>query len=179
MLLNDVGTLSIAVRFQMSLYDGCRPVYLESCWHGSRQLPHSLEIVVPILVLRFENVPLFCSKTLWLFSSKIPLFRDKTPTFQSKMNPFFVVKHWLFSPKLTPFSQNSRGWVPKYTFFLGKYESWISLKKNTPLFANFRTDACGKVAWVRELGRYPYSASTFHRLHWQQQNNNPVIVNWS
>ncbi len=27
-------------------------------------LPHSLEKVVPILVLQFENYPLFCSKTL-------------------------------------------------------------------------------------------------------------------
>ncbi len=27
MLLNDVGTLLIAEQFQMSLYDGCRPVY--------------------------------------------------------------------------------------------------------------------------------------------------------
>ncbi len=36
-------------------------------------LPHSLEKVVPILVLQFENDPLFCGKTL---------------TFQLKMTPF-------------------------------------------------------------------------------------------
>ncbi len=30
MLLNDVGTLLIAVRFRMSLYDGCHPVYINS-----------------------------------------------------------------------------------------------------------------------------------------------------
>ncbi len=28
MILNDVGTLLIAVRSQISLYDGCRPVYI-------------------------------------------------------------------------------------------------------------------------------------------------------
>ncbi len=27
MLLNDVGLLLTAAQFQMSLYDGCRPVY--------------------------------------------------------------------------------------------------------------------------------------------------------
>ncbi len=30
MLQNDVGTLLIAVQFQMSLYDGSRPVYIYS-----------------------------------------------------------------------------------------------------------------------------------------------------
>ncbi len=28
MLLNDVGRLLTAVQFQLSLYDGCRPVYI-------------------------------------------------------------------------------------------------------------------------------------------------------
>ncbi len=28
MLLNDVGPLLTAVQFQLSLYDGCRPVYI-------------------------------------------------------------------------------------------------------------------------------------------------------
>ncbi len=52
------------------------------------QLPHSLEKVVPILVLQFENNPLFCGKTL---------------TFQSKMNPLFWGKTLTFEPKWTPF----------------------------------------------------------------------------
>ncbi len=34
MLLNDVGTLLIAVQFQMSLYDGCRRVYISDVNHG-------------------------------------------------------------------------------------------------------------------------------------------------
>ncbi len=37
------------------------------------RLSHSLEKVVPILVLQFENYPLFCSKSL---------------TFQLEMTPF-------------------------------------------------------------------------------------------
>ncbi len=37
------------------------------------RLPHSLEKVIPILVLQFENYPLFCGKTL---------------TFQLKTTPF-------------------------------------------------------------------------------------------
>ncbi len=32
MLLNDVGQLLIAVQFQLSLYDGCRPVNIKA-WY--------------------------------------------------------------------------------------------------------------------------------------------------
>ncbi len=32
MLLNDVGPLLTAVQFQLSLYNGCRPVYVLCLW---------------------------------------------------------------------------------------------------------------------------------------------------
>ncbi len=54
------------------------------------RLPHSLEKMVPILVLQFENDPLFAIKH-WLFSPK--------------WTPFFVVKHWLVSPHEPFFSR--------------------------------------------------------------------------
>ncbi len=113
-------------------------------------LPHSLENVVRILVIQFENDPLFCSKTLdfsaqndpffmikqWFSVQNDPLFCGKTLTFQSQMNPLFHGK--TRTSNLTPFSLHSQRWAPKYPLFLGEYESWIS-SKNTPLFANYRT----------------------------------------
>ncbi len=68
------------------------------------QLPHSLEKVVPILVLQFENYPFFVAKH-WLFSSNNPLFMIKHWLFSPKWTPFFAVKHWLFSQNEPPFSQ--------------------------------------------------------------------------
>ncbi len=62
------------------------------------QLSHYLEKVVPILVLQFENEPLFCGKTL-ILSSKQLLFRDKTLSFQFQMNPLFCGKTLTFPPK--------------------------------------------------------------------------------
>ncbi len=106
-----------------------------SGWSRGARLTHSLEKVVPILVLQFENYPLFAAKH-WLFNLKWPLFCHKTLIFQPKWTPIFTVKHW--TSKLTPFSPNLQRWVAKYTLYLGKCESWIS-SKNTPLFANFRT----------------------------------------
>ncbi len=104
----------------------------------------------PSLFSSLKMTPFFAAKH-WLFSSKLALFRDKTLTFQSKINPLFCGKTLIFQPKwtplftvkhwtlkVTPFSPNSRRWVPKYPVFLGKWESWISLKI-TPLFTNFRT----------------------------------------
>ncbi len=54
--------------------------------------------VVLILVLQFENYPLFCGKSR-LVSSKEHLFHDKTLTFQSKINPLFCGKTLTFQPK--------------------------------------------------------------------------------
>ncbi len=53
------------------LTHGKRCVIEESA--GRSRLPHSLEKVVPILVLQFENDPLFCCKTL-TFQLKTTLF---------------------------------------------------------------------------------------------------------
>ncbi len=64
------------------------------------RLPHSLEKVIPILVLQFQNDPLFAAKH-WLFSSKRPLFGDKTLTFHSKMNCLFCGETLTFQPKWT------------------------------------------------------------------------------
>ncbi len=65
------------------------------------RLPHSLEKMVPILVLQFENDPFFVAKH-WLFSSKRPLFNDKTLTFLSKITPLFCGKTLTFQLKWTP-----------------------------------------------------------------------------
>ncbi len=102
------------------------------------RLPHSLEKVVPVLVLQFENDPLFVAKH-WLFSSKWPLFRDKTLTFQSKMNPFFCGKNTDFSAqmnpvfhsktldiKINPFFSKFTEVSTKIPPFLWKCKSWIS-----------------------------------------------------
>ncbi len=104
----------------------------------------------PSLFSSLKMTPFFVAKH-WLFRSKWPLFHDKTLTFQSKMNPLFCGKTLDFSAQMKPpfhgktmdikitlFSPNSWRWVPKYTLFLGKCESWIS-SKNTPLVTNFRT----------------------------------------
>ncbi len=105
----------------------------------------------PSLFSSLKMTPFFVAKH-WLFSWKRPLFRDKSETFQSKMTPllcgktltfqpkwtpFFTVKDW--TSKLTSFSLHSQRWVPKYPFFLGKCESWIS-SKNT------------LYSWILELG---------------------------
>ncbi len=85
-------------------------------------LPHSLEKVVPILILQFEKTPFFCGKTL---------------TFQLHWTPFFMVKHWTQNYPL--FLQIQGGeYQNTPPFFLGKCEYWIS-SINTLLFANFRT----------------------------------------
>ncbi len=136
------------------LLSGCIEVCMSrsSLIASSARLPHSLEKVVPILVLQFENYPFFAAKNR-LLSSKRPLFRNKTLTFQSKMNPlfcgktlpfqtkwtsFFMVKHW--TSKLTSFSPNSRRWVAKYPLYLGKCKCWISSK--IPLYSRILELGC-------------------------------------
>ncbi len=49
------------------------------CWGCTKsRLPHSLEKVAPILVLQFENDPLFCLQNT---------------DFLAQNDPFFMVKH--------------------------------------------------------------------------------------
>ncbi len=77
---------------------------IPSSFYANLQLPHSLEKVVRILVLQFENDPLFCSKTL-TFQLKTTLFRDKTLNFQSKMTPLFCSTTLPVHPNEPPSSQ--------------------------------------------------------------------------
>ncbi len=50
MLLNDVGTLLTAVRFQISQYNGCGP-YICECWPSE----HEVECVLLPCVLNRER----------------------------------------------------------------------------------------------------------------------------
>ncbi len=111
------------------------------------RLPHSLEKVVPILVLQFENDPLFATKH-WLSSSKRPLFRDKTLTFQFKTNPFFWGKILTIQHKWTPFSM-VKDWTAKLNLFLQIHKGE---HQNTPFSRKMQIlDFLKKYPFIREL----------------------------
>ncbi len=81
------------------IWNACKPVTKKKLQeHWLWWLPHSLEKMVPILVLQFENDPPFFWQNTDFSAQNDPFFAIKHWLFSPKWTPFFVVKHWLFSP---------------------------------------------------------------------------------
>ncbi len=122
-LLVQIHSTTAIVQGQLKLYRQLkmlRTLQTAKKWkYGTKpRLPHSLEKVVPILVLQFENDPLFVAKH-----------------FSAQNDPFFAIKHWLFSPKWTPFFAVKRDFsVQMNTLCTVKH--WTS--NLTPFFSKFK-----------------------------------------
>ncbi len=168
------------------------------------QLPHSLEKVVPILVLSTLKMTPFLWQNTDFSAQNNLLFRNEILIFQSKMNP--LCSKTDFSVQMNPFLNGKTLDIKIKPIFLqihgGEYQNTTFsrkirildfLKKNTPSFENFRTsmiEGAGGYLWMFYMhGRVSTHSQALkcavlcwkdmYQPHWLQQKFQNFVQHFS